>query len=259
MGFRETIKTVVSASGFEVRRLRADSASIRGAIQLLHSANDGSEWSRRFLSYAVRYYSLSKSQLMQDIFVLSALHEKSGGYFVEFGGGDGVTFSNSYLLEKQFGWKGIVAEPSRSFIPKLMANRRCHVDTRCVWSISQRKLTFVEVEDGGELSTVKQFKQCDHHDRSKAVEYEVDTVSLDDLLQTHDAPTEIDYLSVDTEGSELEILENVDFNRWRFNVITVEHNFVPKNRSAIFKLLTAAGYTRIATQFSEWGDWYIRA
>src|ERR1017187_1984592 len=52
---------------------------------------------------------ISKSQLRQDLMVLSELDFKRGGYFVEFGATNGVTLSNTYLLEKEYGWTGILA------------------------------------------------------------------------------------------------------------------------------------------------------
>lgn len=55
----------------------------------------------------------SKSQLLQDVFVLHELNFKEGGFFVEFGATNGVELSNSHLLEKEFHWQGILAEPAR--------------------------------------------------------------------------------------------------------------------------------------------------
>ena len=52
-----------------------------------------------------------KSQIYQDIFVLYTLNWKRNGFFVEFGATNGFDLSNSYLLEKDFGWKGILCEP----------------------------------------------------------------------------------------------------------------------------------------------------
>lgn len=74
----------------------------------------------------------------------------------------------------------------------------------------------------------------------------------------HRAPAEIDYLSIDTEGSELAILRSVDFGRWRFNVITVEHNWVEADRKEIHALLSSHGYLPVLTELSRFDDWYIR-
>jgi hypothetical protein len=94
--------------------------------------------------------------------------------------------------------------------------------------------------------------------RTKApVEYHVETVSLGDLLAQHKAPGQIDYLSIDTEGSELTILRALDFDRWRFHIITVEHNWVQSARDGIHSLLTSHRYVRVLPECSLWDDWYI--
>lgn len=53
-----------------------------------------------------------QSQASQDVFALVANGFKRGGYFVEFGATNGKSISNTYVLEKEFGWTGIVAEPA---------------------------------------------------------------------------------------------------------------------------------------------------
>lgn len=50
---------------------------------------------------------LRKAQHLQDLFVLSELDYKTDGFFVEFGATDGLSISNTWLLEKYFNWKGI--------------------------------------------------------------------------------------------------------------------------------------------------------
>src|SRR5262249_7829829 len=107
--------------------------------------------SRRLLGCAVRYLSWSQSQLLQDIFVVTALLEKHNGFFVEIGAGDGVNWSNTYMLEKEFGWYGILAEANRSFASKIAANPRCFVNTRCVWSGTGETVSFTETTKCGEL------------------------------------------------------------------------------------------------------------
>ena len=63
----------------------------------------------------IDYIDLSKSQIRQDLFVLSELRFKQNGYFVDFGATNGLDISNSYLLETQFNWKGILAEPAKKW------------------------------------------------------------------------------------------------------------------------------------------------
>jgi hypothetical protein len=90
-----------------------------------------------------------------------------------------------------------------------------------------------------------------------AGEIEVTTVSLLDLLEQHGAPRDIDYLSVDTEGSEFDILSAFDFSRYRIRIISVEHNYMETKREAIRQLLAQHGYRREFEAFSNWDDWYV--
>lgn len=197
-------------------------------------------------------------ELRQDIFVLSQLEFKEKGYFVEFGVASGRELSNTYLLEKEYGWKGIVAEPAKCWHDSIRRNRSCSIETRCVWKETGSKLLFNE-SSVGELSTLDLFSANDIHTdlRKSEGRYEVETISLIDLLMTHDAPPIIDYLSVDTEGSEFEILAAFDFRKFQFRVITCEHN-MNETRECIFDLLTSHGYERVFTDLSKCDDWYVK-
>lgn len=200
----------------------------------------------------------SKSQIRQDIFALAQNNFKSNGFFVEFGATNGVNLSNTYLMEKEFGWIGILAEPGKNWHNELKQNRSAIVDTRCVWSSSNETLQFQECVDP-ELSTVLSFTKSDFHkvSRKKRALYDVKTVSLNELLFQHNAPKSIDYLSIDTEGSEFEILNGFDFSKHSFNVITCEHNYSPA-REKIFDLLIANGYARKFEHISMFDDWYVK-
>ena len=200
----------------------------------------------------------SPSQLNQDFFVLHELGWETGGFFVEFGATDGYTLNNTWLLEKEFGWTGILAEPSRSWKSALEnSGRSAKLELDCVWSESNAKLTFEEAP-WGELSTIQSFGGGDFHDRVNSKTYEVRTVSLNAMLERHGAPRQIDYLSIDTEGSEYDILAATDFDKYSFRCITCEHNFT-KNREKIHDLLTAHGYIRKFEEFSQFDDWYVLA
>ena len=199
----------------------------------------------------------ARSQLGQDLFALYANGVERGGYFVEFGATDGRTLSNTYLLEDGYGWRGILAEPARKWHDALRANRGCHIETDCVWRATGERLAFLEA-GVGELSTIAQFAGADHHAgaRRGAREYTVRTISLLDLLDKYDAPPRIDYLSVDTEGSEFDILSAFDFSRYRFGAITVEHNHTPR-RADLHALLARHGYERRFEGLSMSDDWYV--
>jgi FkbM family methyltransferase len=227
----------------------------RGAAEILRFLL---EMPRSSLAPLAEYWSQSKSQNRQDLFVLAELAFKTNGYFIDFGATDGVTGSNSVLLEREFGWRGIAAEPARCWHEQLRVNRRCIIDTSCVWKETGASLTFNEVTQHPSLSTIGSFTDSDSYSQARhaGMTYEVKTVSLLDLLAMHDAPRDIDYLSIDTEGSELDILSSFDFSKYRIRVITCEHNYTPA-RQAIYDLLRGQGYVRKYETLSKYDDWYV--
>jgi len=205
----------------------------------------------------------SRSQLRQDLFVIFELKGKKaikkGGYFVEFGATNGIDLSNTYLLETEFSWTGILAEPARLWEKQLKANRpNAYIETLCVWKDSNSNLIFNET-DMPELSTIDSLSDKDGHrnTRLKGKKYKVQTISLNDLLIKHRAPKYIDYLSIDTEGSEYEILKSFNFSEFFIKIITVEHNYTPE-RELIFDLLTSHGYKRKHEKISAFDDWYVK-
>jgi FkbM family methyltransferase len=213
-----------------------------------------------FLNFSCSSHLLvkSKSQIFQDLFVLYILNGKRGGFFVEFGATNGVSLSNTFLLEKEYGWDGILCEPGKVWKNALFSNRNCTIDNRCVWSKSGEKLTFNESKLP-ELSTLEKYNDADFHSslRKDGNLYTVETVSLVDLFDYHNAPRVIDYLSIDTEGSEFEILNAFDFSKVDIKIITVEHNF-SLMRDSIYDLLTKNGFKRVFETISLFDDWYVK-
>ena len=200
---------------------------------------------------------LSRSQLGQDLWVLEQLGWKKNGFFVEFGATDGVLLSNSWLLEKHFNWSGICAEPNPKLFERLTQNRSCTLSSACIYGKSGVKMRFVLADAYGGLEDHGRGDM--HVDKRDAFAdvgdvIDVTTISLMDLLDQQGAPTVIDYLSIDTEGSEQAILEGIDWRRYQFRCITVEHNFT-EQRQGIHKMLEAQGYQRQEAMFD---DWYIK-
>lgn len=196
---------------------------------------------------------LSKSQLRQDLFGLVQNGFREGGFFIEFGATDGVELNNTWLMEKHFGWTGILAEPARGWHAALRANRECTVETRCIWKESGARLQFTEAPRG-ENSGISQFVKPSRKLRGQS--YEVETLSLLDALDEHGAPEVIDFASIDTEGSEFDILNAFDFDRYRFRVMVIEHNHAPQ-RQKVYDLLTGKGYRRVLEEISRFDDWYL--
>jgi FkbM family methyltransferase len=209
------------------------------------------------LKEALRISELSKSQLGQDILAVASKPLGEKGFFVEFGATNGIDLSNTWILEKHFGWTGIVCEPSKEWHPSLTANRSCAKDFRCVYPGEPKLVNFSQTTLG-ELSTVSKFRKLDGNSvlRKIKAEYQVETVSLEGLLERHHAPNYIDFLSIDTEGSEYEILQDFNFKDYSFGLICVEHNYT-KNREKLFSLLSSKGYRRIHVELSEFDDWYV--
>jgi FkbM family methyltransferase len=199
----------------------------------------------------------SRSQLRQDLFVLSELNYKRNGYFVEFGATNGLDLSNTHLLETQYDWTGILAEPATRWHADLDKNRAAKIDKRCIWRCSGESLVFNET-DSPEFSTIDCFSSSDGHAKAResGKKYSVETVSLMDLLIEHKAPRVVDYLSIDTEGSEFDILENFDFESYKFKIITCEHNYTPM-REKLSALLQNNGYQRKYEDISQFDDWWV--
>lgn len=197
------------------------------------------------------------SQLGQELWVLEKLHYKRGGFFVEFGATDGVLLSNTYLLEKEFDWQGICAEPNPHFFSKLKKNRHCVVAEACIGEKTGEKVEFIFADEFGGMA--RDAAGDMHKEKREAYQCmgqtaELVTISLHDFLLLNNAPRTIDYLSIDTEGSEYSILQAFPFSEWDVRLLTVEHNFT-EQRAKIRELLESNGYD---CHEEQWDDWYFK-
>ena len=83
---------------------------------------------------------------------------------------------------------------------------------------------------------------------------DVKTITLLDILNKASAPSFIEYMSLDTEGTEFEILKNFDFEKYTFGLIDVEHNYLEPRRTMIRDLLVSNGYIYLGE--NKWDDMY---
>jgi FkbM family methyltransferase len=217
------------------------------------SAVAGADGIRNIATLALKTHS----QFFQEAFALAVAKGKRNGFFVEFGACDGLHLSNSYFLEKELGWSGVLSEPARVWGDDLRANRAVAIDVRCVSNKSGAHINFTEAANPGESTSAKQTPTGD------SISYQVETITLGDLLTAHNAPEFIDFISIDTEGTEFEILQDFDFDLYRFGFISVE---VHVNDDRITALLDKAGYEilfprqpglSIWSQITGFDTWYV--
>lgn len=161
------------------------------------------------------------SQEGQDKIVLELLNNKKDGYFVELGGSNGVTSSNSYVLEKRFEWKGICIEANKRFYKHLVKNRNCKT-VRSVVSDHKEEVFFNNDGATGHIDSKGE---------------KMISAPLAQILKENDAPKVIDYLSLDVEGFEEKVLHDFPFDQFRFRVMSIER---PSDR--LHEKLLATGY-----------------
>ena len=216
-----------------------------------------------FLKFCLKNDSLSNSQFLQDLWVMFMLSSKRNGYFVEFGAGDGIEHSNTYILEKEFGWAGLLIEPVPTVYKELRKNRSS-VCFEGVIAVSDSRSANLVVTDYTQFSSIEGFHLGDMHAaHRKSAEKNIISVrayELNELLLLNPPPNNVvDYLSIDVEGAEAKILPRIDFEQWRFNVVTCEHNFREEDMKFIMNFFLKLGYRHFSTnKFSGGEYWFFR-
>ena len=199
------------------------------------------------------YRGAQHSELRQDIFALFASGQKQQGFFVEFGAMDGLRASNTLLLERDHAWQGILSEPNPRYNTQLSKNRQCLLDLRCVSNSTGDRVKFQTASQSGWPGMIGHIY---HEANSRGDVIEVETVSLNDLLLQHHAPDVVDYISVDTDGSEPMIMQGFDFSRHHVQIWTIEHNNETW-RNDIKQIMEQNHYVRVLEKFSGYDDWYL--
>lgn len=192
-----------------------------------------------------------KSQWKQDQWVNeNFFHNKRNGVFVDIGAHDGVVINNTYFFEKELGWTGICVEPIPKVYEQLRKNRKAECINGCAYNRSGT-ITFHQVDGYAEmLSGIEETYNDKHRNR---IAHEISSqggtctiieskcYTLKELLEERNI-THVDYLSIDTEGSELQVLEGIDFNKVTFGIIEIEVNYPEEDEEMFNKFLLARGY-----------------
>jgi FkbM family methyltransferase len=181
-----------------------------------------------------------KSQYGQDILVDRLLKQKREGFFLELGAYDPVHLSNTYFLEKNRGWRGLLveAQPDRK---QLLERHRSNsiVESHAI-SDEEKEISFT-VADA--ISGIDDTMLPQHMERVSDLQsssIRLKTVTLQSLLDKHRIQ-KIDYFSLDVEGAELQVLRSIDFSKVRIDVITVEIDY-PERMKDIHEHLALRGF-----------------
>lgn len=156
-----------------------------------------------------KYYS----QIKQDQWVLSKLNNKTNGIFIDIGAHDGISMSNTYTMEKYLGWTGVCVECNKDTLPELRKNRINPICDKAVFDKTGLTLNFNSDSDPTMSGIV-----------NENTGVTVETITIEDIISQYNLPNHIDYISLDTEGSELAILNSFDFKKYNVKCWTIEHN-----------------------------------
>ena len=183
--------------------------------------------------------------LLDQWVIESYFRGRREGFFIDMGAHNGLTNSNTAILEKSFGWTGICIEPNPPQFSLLIKNR----SAKCMLACIDSERRFTEFLQKGPCSGIIAEDTPQHPvhrgeeisaARAAGKVFYTPTVSLTEVLDHLGAPKWIDYLSLDVEGAEQRVFGGLSLSRYQFELISVE-----TPNLTVHRLLTSNGYRLI--------------
>lgn len=205
----------------------------------------------------MKYYS----QLGQDKFIDEYLNEKQNGFFIEIGAHDGVSCSNTLFFEEFRNWKGICIEPGTEEFEKLSKNRKSINIKACISDYDgESEYTYIEgysmmlsgLSESYNFSHQNRISNEISHYGGKVNKIKMPVYRLQSILNEHNI-TDVDYCSIDTEGSEFNIVKSIDFEKTNIKIFSIENNY---GDTEIKDFLESKGYTLYKK--IQWDDIFIK-
>jgi FkbM family methyltransferase len=191
----------------------------------------------------------SYAQWGEDRLVWEYFHLKPHGFFIEVGANEPVNISQTYLLE-QNGWEGILVEPQAECCTRLRQVRtRSKVIQAACGAPEQRGKALFRVATQQDRSMLANQRPAKEVVFTRTVE--VETVTLDDILAESGNPN-LDFLSIDVEGGELDVLRGLTLAKHRPGLILVEDDVYDLR---LHSHLRAQGYKLVKRTGSN--NWYV--
>lgn len=174
-----------------------------------------------------------KSQYKQDQFLDKVIfRKKKNGFFIDIGAHDGVSFSNTYFFEKKRNWNGVCIEPNPKVYKKLIKTRNSYNYNVCIGNKND-DVEFTQITGYSEMLSGVTSKYDKEHkkritDEIKQNGGDINVIKskmiiLDTIEELKNQL--IDFVSIDTEGNELEILKSINFKKNNIKCIVVENNY----------------------------------
>ena len=203
-------------------------------------------------------YPMSRGQLAQDLFALFV--HPGPGIYLDIGAAHPSHISNTKLLEEK-GWNGVLVEPNPFFTEKIKSERKALL-LPCAVTPQPTGPAVLEVAEDPEFSRLAGMAEVDPGERqgkrATARAIEVQTVDIVSVCKTvHAEFRTLDFVSLDVEGLEYDILLNFVFAELAPSVICVEHNSAASEQK-ISGLLESKGYVRTCRDISKWDAWFVR-
>jgi FkbM family methyltransferase len=168
--------------------------------------------------------------------------DRRDGFFVEAGANDGLFQSNTALLERSLGWTGILIEPAPTAYAKCRRNRRAYTHNCALVSFDFGAESVAGDFDGYPMASVE------GHRLGRQSDFTVSARTLQSILDEHEV-SHVDFLSLDAEGYELEILRGCDFSRLTIDYMLVELS--PDTYDPAVAHLHSAGY-ELLSNYSDY-------
>jgi FkbM family methyltransferase len=201
--------------------------------------------------------SALRAQHGEDAQLAARFGHKQGGYYVEVGALDGEKLSNTYYFEKELGWTGVLVEADPRQAESCRATRpNSTVSNRAACAPGSPPTVTLQVAEGREefstLSANRVYSGILAERNITTQSIDVPAATLDQILE--EAGTKrIDFVTIDVEGHELDVMRGFDLKRWQPTVVLVESaGGAPNVRIAV--QLFRAGYARVRRIVIN--DWY---
>lgn len=177
------------------------------------------------------------SQYKQDMFLRYFLFpNKNNGFFLDIGGNNPIMINNTYYFEN-IGWNGLAFEPVKRNSELWKENRTTKCLQIALGGEKEAEMEFVEYEDDV-MSGIK--GKVDFEGEIKNT-YKVKVRPLKNVLKEYDI-RQVDFMSLDVEGGEIEVLKGIDFDEVDIYSILIENNKGTEKAKAIRKFLIKQGY-----------------